>query len=189
MEVAPSFPDECRHVLETLRQVYHNDALAREQSMSPKDRLHFHQAKSKPVMAELKLWFKQQFAEHLVEPNSGLGDAINYFTKHWDELTLFLRVPGAPLDNNIFERALKKVILHRNNALFYKTKNGARVGDTFMSLIHTCETNGINSFDYLTALQKHHAKLAKAPSDWMPWTYQETLSLLPGTEPHADSFS
>jgi transposase len=59
--------------------------------------------------------------------------------KHWEKLTLFLRHPGPPLDNNICERALKKAILHRKNALFYKTVNGAHVGDVFMSLIYTCE--------------------------------------------------
>ena len=57
---------------------------------------------------------------------------------HWARLTLFLRVAGAPLDNNVCERALKMAILHRKNSLFYKTLNGAQVGDLFMSLIHTC---------------------------------------------------
>ena len=56
----------------------------------------------------------------------------------WDRLTLFLRQAGAPLDNNICERALKKTIRHRKNSLFYKTENGAGAGDLFMSLIHTC---------------------------------------------------
>ena len=46
---------------------------------------------------------------------------------------------------------MKKAILHRKNALFYKTRNGAAVGDRYMSLIHTCELNGANPFDYLTA--------------------------------------
>jgi hypothetical protein len=50
--------------------------------------------------------------------------------------------------NNIVERALKKAILNRKNALFYKTLNGAGIGDLFMSLIHTCELNGANPFDY-----------------------------------------
>jgi hypothetical protein len=61
--------------------------------------------------------------------------------------------------------------LHRKNSLFYKTENGAEVGDLFMSLIHTCELNNTNPFDYLTELQKHSAELAKNPAAWMPWTY------------------
>jgi hypothetical protein len=95
--------------------------------------------------------------------------------KHWEELTLFLRHPGAPLDNNVCERALKKAILHRKNAYFYKTQNGARVGDLFMSLLHTCELNGVNPFDYLTKLQKHAQVVASCPADWMPWNYQHKL--------------
>ena len=90
-------------------------------------------------MEELERWMQRQLEERTVEPNSGLGEAIKHMKKHWAELTLFLRVPGAPMDNNICERALKKVILHRKNALFFKTLNGARVGDIYMSLIHTAK--------------------------------------------------
>ena len=119
-------------------------------------------------MDNLHRWLKNQFAEYKTEPNSGLGKAILYLLRHWPELTLFLRQAGAPLDNNIAERMLKKAILHRKNALFYKTMNGARVGDLFMSLIHTCELNKVNPFDYLTALLRHTAELSVCPAEWMP---------------------
>ena len=85
--------------------------------------------------------------------------------------------PGAPLDNNLCERALKKAILHRKNAYFYKTANGARVGDMFMSLIHTCELNSINPFDYLTILQKHADSVSSKPDAWLPWNYQASLPM------------
>ena len=129
-------------------------------------------------MAALKAWLDQQFAEHRVEPNSSLGQAITFMRKHWAPLTLFLRVAGAPLDNNLCERALKKAILHRKNALFYKTSKGARVGDVFMSLIHTAELNGIGPFHYLVALQRHPEAVARAPGAWLPWNYQATLAAL-----------
>jgi hypothetical protein len=91
-------------------------------------------------------------------------------------LTAFLRVAGSPLDNNIVERALKRAVIHRKNALFYRTLNGAQVGDLFMSLIHTCDLCGTNSFDYLTELQRHAAELAVTPTEWMPWNYRTTLA-------------
>jgi transposase len=141
VDVAANFPEECRYVLETLGKVYQTDAQARERQLSPESRLLLHQEHSGPLLDELYEWMETQFAEHKTEPNSGLGKAISYLRRHWRKLTLFLRQPGAPLDNNIAERALKKAILHRKNALFYKTMNGARVGDLFMSLIHTCELN------------------------------------------------
>jgi transposase len=164
--------------LETLGGVYHNDALAREQELSPQDRLRFHQEHSGPLMKELHEWMQAQFAERRTEPNSGLGKAISYLLNHWPKLTLFLSQPGAPIDNNIVERALKKAILNRKNALFYKTLNGAGVGDLFMSLIHTCEQNGANPFDYVTELQRHAAELKQKPAEWMPWNYRDTLATL-----------
>ena len=175
VEVAENFPEECRYVLEQLREVYENDALAREQGMSPEQRLHFHQVESGPRMKDLEAWFKKQFAERKVEPNSGLGGAILYMQKYWDKLTLFLRQAGAPLDNNIVERTLKMAILHRKNAMFYKTQNGARVGDLFMSLIYTCQFCDANPFDYLTELQRHRRELFRNSPDWMPWNYRNAL--------------
>jgi hypothetical protein len=156
--------------------VYKNDATAKSEGMGPEERLRFHQTQSGPRMDALEQWMQAQFDERKVEPNSTLGEAIAYMQKHWTKLTLFLRVPGAPLDNNICERALKKVILHRKNALFYKTLNGARVGDIFMSLIHTAELNRVAPFEYLVALQRHSEEVAECPGDWMPWNYQATLA-------------
>lgn len=173
--VAPNFPAECQYVLETLRDVYRTDAQAREARLSAEERLRLHQVQSGPLMERLQTALRAQLAEHRVEPNSGLGEAIAYLLKHWTKLTLFLRQPGAPLDNNLCERALKKAILHRKNAYFFKTLNGAHVGDLFMSLIHTCELEGVNPFDYLTELQRHRAAVAASPPSWMPWTYRETL--------------
>jgi hypothetical protein len=66
--------------------------------------------------------------------------------------------------------------MNRKNALFYKTLNGAQVGDLFMSLIHTCELNGVNPFDYLTELQRHCSDLELTPAEWMPWNYRNTLN-------------
>ncbi len=126
-------------------------------------------------MAALKAWMTEQIEQHQVEPNSSLGEAIGYMLRHWEPLTLFLREPGAPLDNNLVEAALKKVVLHRKNAYFYKTANGARVGDLFMSLIHTCELNGIDPFAYLAALHQHADALSAHPDAWMPWTYRDAL--------------
>ena len=65
-------------------------------------------------------------------------------------------------------------MLHRKNALFYRTMNGARVGDLFMSLIHTCDLNGVNAFDYLVELLRHPKELTANPSEWMPWNYCDT---------------
>lgn len=171
VEVAGAFPRQCRFVLETLGGVYANDAEARAAGLSAQERLRLHQEHSGPLMESLRVWFDEQIRERKAEPNSGLGKAIQYFQRHWKALTLFLRQPGAPLDNNVCERALKRAVLHRKNALFYRTLHGAEVGDLFMSLIHTCELNGVNSFRYLVALQHNADAVARSPKDWMPWNF------------------
>jgi transposase len=176
VDVAANFPQECEYVLETLGMVYGIEEHTREQGLDAEARLQFHQQYSGPLMAQLHGWLTEQLAGAKTEPNSGLGKAISYLLNHWQPLTLFLREKGSPIDNNLCERALKKAILNRKNAMFYRSANGAWVGDLFMSLIHTCELNGANSFDYLTALQKHSADLARQPAEWLPWNYRETLA-------------
>ena len=175
VEVAQNFPAECRYVLEELGEVYRNDAKTRDMGMTPEERLQYHQEQSKPLMDNLHTWLETQFAERMVEPNSSLGKAITYLLRHWQPLTLFLRQAGAPLDNNLCERILKRAVLHRKNALFYRTLNGAQVGDLFMSLIHTCQLCEVNSFNYLTELQRHAQELAANPAAWMPWNYCENI--------------
>jgi hypothetical protein len=119
-----------------------------------------------------------QLDDKRVEPNSGLGDAFQYLLKRWDKLTLFLRVAGAPLENNICERALalKMAIRHRNNSLFYRSVRGARVGDIYMALIYTAELHRENPFEYLVALLVNAAAVAADPAAWLPWTFRAALA-------------
>jgi hypothetical protein len=176
VDLVDNFPRECRYVIELLAQVYANDERVRAQKMSPEQRLAHHQAHSAAPMRELHSWMGEQLEQRLVEPNSSLGGALNYMLKRWDALTLFLRKAGAPLDNNVCERALKRAIRHRKNSLFYKTARGAEVGDVYMSLIHTCELCGVNAFEYLQALQTHVERVQAHPDQWLPWNYREQLA-------------
>lgn len=174
VDIAPDFPQECQHVLESLGEVYKYDAQAKELKLTPEARLRFHQENSQKPMDDLQKWMREQLEQKRVEPNSGLGDAFNYMFKHWPALTLFLQKAGAPLDNSICERALKMAILHRKNSLAYKTQNGAHLGDLFMSLIHTCRLCSANPLDYLNALQGHADEARENPTRWFPWNYRET---------------
>lgn len=175
VELIGSFPAECRQVIESLGEIYQVEREIKQAALDPLERLRVHQSRSAPVMEALRQWMQEQIDEKKVEPNSGLGKAIAYMLKHWPSLTRFLQVAGAPLDNNVCERALKMAILHRKNSLSYKTVRGAEVGDIFMSLIHTCQLNRINPFDYLSALQKHADRAAQDPGAWLPWNYARAL--------------
>jgi hypothetical protein len=106
-----------------------------------------------------------------VEPNSALGKAIRYLQKHWATLTRFLSVPGAPLDNNLAERALKLFIRQHNNSLFYKSSHSAYIASVLTSLIATCLYAGVNAVEYLVALQEHRHEVVAEPAAWLPWAY------------------
>jgi transposase len=178
-----NYPAECTFVIERLRCVFKLDDECRTNGLSDQDRLLVHQQKSGPIMDELQRWMTEQLEHKRVEPNSGLGKAFNYFLKRWSKFTLFLRVPGAPLDNNIAERALKKAICQRNASLFYRSQRGADVGDIFMTLIHTAELHDENPFDYLTELQRNYKAVAERPADWLPWNYRATLARMHTADP------
>ena len=178
-DVAEQLPEAARHVIEALAEVYKHDATCRTDALSAEQRLSFHQQHSRPVMDGLERWMAEQFDKRLVEPNSGLGKALGYLIRHWDELTLFLREAGAPLDNNLCEQILKRAILHRKGSLFYKTVRGAQVGDIYMSLIHTCTLCDVNPFDYLNALQQRAQEVIDAPARWLPWNFREQLAAGP----------
>ena len=175
VDINEAFPEECEYVLKIFEKVYKNDAYTKQKQMDPDQRLKYHKDNSSKLMKDLKTWLTAQLEDKKVEPNSSLGVAISYMLKHYKGMTLFLREPKAPLDNNLCERILKKAILHRKNSLFYKTCHGAYVGDLFMSLIHTCSFCGANPFEYLKALQENASSVLKDPEKWLPYNYLEML--------------
>ena len=176
IEIAEYFPSECARVIEAIATIYHHDTYCQENELTAEQRLAYHQTRSAPVMTALKTWMEQQLDDHQVEPNSRLGGAFAYLLKHWVALTRFLHLPGAPLDNNLAEQALKLIVRYRNNSLFYRNEHGAYVGDVLISLIETCRLNGVNPIDYLSALLHHRSALFADPAAWLPWTYQQTLA-------------
>jgi hypothetical protein len=123
-------------------------------------------------MDALKARMEQQINDKQVEPNSRLGQAFNYLLKRWVALTGFVRIAGAPLDNNCAEQVLKLSVRYRNNSLFYKTLHGAHVGDVLSSLIETCRLNGVNPIDYLSALLHNRSAVVADPAAWLPWTFR-----------------
>jgi transposase len=174
-EVAEAFPSESAVVVHALKVVYEHDEAARNQQLSAVDRLAYHHTYSAPVLTALKTWLEQQTAERLVEPNSSLGKAIAYMLDHWDTLTRVVTVPGAPLDNNVAERALKLAIRQRKNSLFYASEHSAYIASILTSVIATCVQAGVNALEYLVAVQDHRHEVFANPGAWLPWNYEAAL--------------
>ena len=181
-ELLTVFPEECQLVLDVLGEVYRHDKHCKDSGYTDAQRLSYHQAHSASLMKSLRTWLNNQLAYKQVEPNSSLGQAITYLLKRWHHFTQFLRVLGAPLDNNICEISIKVIIRYRNNSKQYHNLNGAQIGDAMMSVIHTARINGVNIFHYMTALRTHHELASANPHQWLPWNYQETLAEIETTE-------
>lgn len=173
VEIKASNLTYCNHVLEQISQVYENDK--KTTALTDEERLEYHQENSGPIMKKLKEWIEEKFDKRLVEPNSALGRAFNYLTGNWDGLTCFLKNGKAPLDNNMCERALKLVVLHRKNALYYRNDTGAAVSDVIQSIIQTCKLNNVSAYEYLVAIIENQREVRKNPDKWLPWNFSEQI--------------
>lgn len=174
-DVAASFPEQVTWVLRRYALIWEHERHCQAQAHTRAQRLRFHHEHSLPVMAQIRDWGQRQLDSATVEANSGLGQAIGYFDRHFKGLTAFCRIEGAPLDNNRMERALKLIIRGRKNALFFKTPAGAAIADVVTSVVATAYQAGINAFDYLVALQRHAEAVKRHPEQWLPWNYQATI--------------
>lgn len=179
-DTAEAFDWESGYILSLLGGVFKNDAATK--SMSQEERLAYHQRHSAPLMDQAHIFMTLLINKERVEPNSTLAKAIAYMLKRWTGFTCFLRVPGAPLDNNIIERALKLMIRFRKNALFFKNEVGAWIGSLLTSILVTAIASGANPMDYLIAVQTHRKDAADNPDLWFPWNYRERLTQLAPTK-------
>lgn len=174
-EVLNQFPDEVKQVLQWYGEIWRHDDEARELGLNAGQRLAWHKKLSLPVMEQIRNWGQTELNRGNTEENSGLGKAINYFTKHYEGLTAFCRLEGAQLDNNRAEQALKLVARNRKNALFHKTQAGASIADVIMAMIATSAEAGINVLDYFNTIQRMESEVKANPQQFLPWNYQSNI--------------
>ena len=170
------FPEPCKKVMTLISAIYQLDNETTE--MTSSNRLAHHKKYSTPIAEELHTYLSELIENKYVEPNCPLGKSVNYMLKHWHQLTQFLRVEGAPLDNNDMEQGLKIPIRGRKNWLFYKNTYGASIGGVLTSVIYTCMLSGVNPLKYLVAIQENKEQVLNNPELWLPWCYQDALSAL-----------
>jgi len=176
-DIEETFPEACDVVIRALKDVFDHEEVAQKEHLDDAERLSHHQTYSEPILKTLETWMEKQFKDREVEPNSSPSKAFTYMLSHGQTLTQFLRVPGAPLDNNTAERALKLIIRQRKNSLFYHNDFSAYVGSLLTSLIATCIQAGVNAMDYFVALQDNRSAVFANPANWLPWTFEAALAL------------
>jgi len=171
VDVASSFEVECEKVLEIFSEVFGYEAKTKELQMNDEERLIFHQQHSRKPMARLFSYLRRLLDQELVEENSGLAKAARYMLKREVQLTRFLQIPGAPLDSNAIERALKHAVLIRKNSLFYRNEVTAYNACILMTLAATSVHNDVNPLLYFTALLDNSEAVKENPQAWLPWNY------------------
>ena len=171
VELIEQHPDDIIDVLELYQHAWVNESHCDENALSVEQRCAYHKEHSYPHMQKILSWCHKKLDSNDVEPNSNLGKAMQYFIRHFDGLTAFCQIPGAPVDNNEIERLIKLIVRARKNSLFFKTAVGADISDVITSMLAICHENNINAFEYLNAVQRNQASVNAAPDKWLPWNY------------------
>lgn len=174
VELIEQSPDEVVYALELYQHAWVNEAHCVDNALSPEQRTDYHKAHSLPHLQTLLAWCHERLDSDAVEPNSNLGKAMQYFIRHFDGLSAFCHVLGAPVDNNEIERLIKLIVRARKNSLFFKTAVGADISDIITSILAICNESEVNAFHYLNAVQRNQAAVKASPEKWLPWNYPVT---------------
>jgi transposase len=158
-------PEIAREAVDLIGALFRVERQAKD--FSVEQRLALRQAKSAPVLAQLReklLEWKEQLL-----PKHPMAEAVNYALNQWDELNVFCSDGAVPIDNNVSEREMKRIILNRKNSLFVGNPRGGRTAAILASLTSTCRRHEVDPQLYLTQLLMNlpQAKMSELP-DWLP---------------------
>jgi transposase len=161
-KVAPEIAREAVDLIDALFRVERQ-----AKGFSVEERLAFRQKHSASVLAKLReklLDWKEQLL-----PKHPMAEAVNYTLSQWAELTVFGSDGAVPIDNNVSEREMKRVVLNRKNSLFVGNPRGGRTAAILASLTSTCRRHDVDPQFYLTQLLMNlpQAKVSDLPG-WLP---------------------
>ena len=168
LDAEKTAPEIAREAVERMRVLYTIERQA--QSATTAERLALRRKESVPLLAELRqrlLTWKEQLL-----PRHPMAEAIQYALSQWNELSVFVTDGAIPIDNNVSEREMKRVVLTRKNSLFVGNPRGGRTAAILASLASTCRRHEIDPQLYLTQLLVNlpglpsHQLPAWLPDDW-----------------------
>src|SRR6202795_773672 len=141
-------PEIAREAVGLIGDLFRVERQAKD--FSVEQRLALRRDKSAPVLAPLReklLGGKEQLL-----PKHPMAEAINYALNQWAELNVFCSDGEIPMDNNVSEREMKRIILNRKNSLFVGNPRGGRTAAILASLTSTCRRHEVDPQLYLTQL-------------------------------------
>jgi transposase len=158
-------PEIAREAVALLGRLYAVEKQAKELSVA--ERLQLRQKHSLPVLAELRqrlLTWKEQLL-----PKHPMAEAVNYALGQWQELNVFANDGAVPIDNNVSEREMKRVVLNRKNSLFVGNERGGRTAAILATLTSTCRRHDVDPQLYFTQLLMNlpQTKISQL-GEWLP---------------------
>ena len=176
VEAEKTAPEIAREAVELVRTLYAVEH--RGKNLSAAARLELRQADSAPVLAGLKeklLGWKQQLL-----PKHPMAEAVNYVMSQWEELNVLCSDGAVPIDNNVSEREMKRVVLNRKNSLFVGNARGGRTAAILASLTSSCRRHDVDPQRYLTQLLVNlpAVRLSDLPA-WLPDEWKRRQTALP----------
>lgn len=161
-------PEIAREAVDLVRALYAVEHRAKE--LSAADRLELRKTDSAPVLNTIREKFLS-WREQLL-PKHPMTEALNYALGQWEELSVFCSDGAVPIDNNVSEREMKRVVLNRKNSLFVGNPRGGRTAAILASLTSTCRRHDVDPQLYLTQLLvnlptlRHSDLPAWLPDEW-----------------------
>ncbi|HTC94038.1 MAG TPA: IS66 family transposase, partial [Terriglobales bacterium] len=181
IEAEKAAPEIAAEAVGLVRSLYAIERRAKE--ISVMERLQLRQQQSVPILDRLH----EKFLAWLL-PKHPMAEALSYALNQWTTLTVFCSDGAVPIDNNVSEREMKRIVLHRKNSLFVGNPRGGKTASILASLTSTCRRHDIDPQLYLTQLLVNlpQAKMSDLPV-WLPdqWKLRQAgrLASLQSTPP------
>ena len=165
VEAEKTAPQIAREAVDLMDALFAVERQAKDVSVA--ERLELRKKQSVPILAELHrkllIWKEQLLPKH------PMADAVNYTLGQWDALTVFTTDGTVPIDNNVSEREMKRVVLNRKNSLFVGNPRGGRTAAILASLTSSCRRHDIDPHLYFMQLLVNLPSWPASDLDaWLP---------------------
>lgn len=143
-------PVHAHEAMRRIKELYALEAEAKEAGGDATALYARREEYAKPKLEEFKQWVEETYSAVL--PKSPIGKACAYTLNHWAALMRYLDDGRLAIDNNLAERAIRPLVVGRNNWLFAGSRRGGQAAATLYSLIQSAKRHGIDPFAYLRDL-------------------------------------
>ncbi len=171
VEAEKSAPEIAREAVALMDALFAVERQAKDVAVA--ERLELRQKQSVPILAELHrkllIWKEQLLPKHF------MADAVNYTLGQWEALTVFTSDGAVPIDNNVSEREMKRVVLNRKNSLFVGNPRGGRTAAILASLTSSCRRHDMDPHLYFMQLLVNLPTWPARDLDaWLPDRWKQT---------------